>query len=103
MDNTVNGLKVNITGARIVDVTLDLNREMPEFSVGVQLLTSGGQPLTTIRVHTNSFYSEESKLSKEDIPISIYENIGSIVASLKGPIMRKLNSIEKTLEYKPES
>ncbi len=101
MDNLVNGLKVNITGARIVDLMIDVHGDTPEFSIGVQLLTSGGQSITTVRVQTNS-YSTEDNLNKSDIPISVYENIGSIVSALKDPIMRKLNAIENTLEYKPE-
>ena len=104
MNNSISDLQVNITSARITAIKFDGldNEGLPTVTAEVKLISAGGESVTTIYIYTSEFNKGPSYFHPDDIPASIYESLGKIVADMKGPISRKMNSIDKVIEYKPE-
>jgi len=106
MDNNISDLKVNITSARITALKFgELDGDgTPSITAEVKLISAGGEPITTIYINTPTYSGNigPAWFSPEDIPISVYESLGKIVADMKTPICRKMNSIDKVIEHKPE-
>lgn len=100
MNIDVRNLNVSITSARIKGLEFEFDDEgMPIMTAKVQLISAGGKPITTVWVRQSEYSKGPGYFSSSELPMSIYEAIGKVVAELRDPLMLKFNSIDKLLEH----
>lgn len=100
MKTEMNHIEVNITRARITGVHFKFSNSeeiLPEVVVELALLTQSGRIVTSLSLSTESWYSDGSKLNKDDMPAHVFSAIGTAVRELSTLCVRKINSINQAL------
>jgi hypothetical protein len=98
MKNEFGSVDIAITKGKITSISFDeLDKDLPEVSVTLTLMTANGAPVTNVALSTRSWTAENLRLSKEDIPAHVYSAIGTALRELSSACVRKVNSINKQL------
>jgi len=97
IENKINEVSVIINKAQITAVHFDIRDPKDiDIAVDIDLLSTTGKKVTSVRMGTHT-YNDNTKIDKNDIPISLYHMLGLAVNELTGPVVRKINSIDKLL------
>lgn len=88
-------IRIDITGARIIEYSVTLEEDMPSVTATIGLFTSSGKQISKFSISTKNYYDQCFEL-----PFEMIEPIKAIAEALETVLVREAN---KHLKILPEA
>jgi hypothetical protein len=93
--DTISLLPLHVEGVKVTQMTFSFEHDELKWSAQAALIVNKDQRLTTISVGNNSWNDAD----KAELDIKGYELAGKLRPLIEQAVIRRLNSINKTLDY----
>lgn len=98
IENKLNEINISINKAVIRKVTFELDDDkLPEISITMDLLSVGGNKVTSVTLDSRSYYGECTKIDKVQLDPKIWAHLREQINILAPMCIRKINSIDRLL------